>query len=451
MISIRFFLHLPKKIKSPLYVRVHISGQALNAISTGISLRTGWDTVKQKSTISGSEWNHEKQLIKAGHDYAAELNKKLDHLRIKIGQEFYRMLSEGQTPTTYDLKMLVDPKKAEAAGTGTVKKPVTVSEFYKAWGEWYLAKKNRGNKTDEKKGKDYVRGFKQIVDKVNEFLPNAKLADFQRDPNDIRGMGLIEEFEDWVQEHYTLQDNTLLRYRRPFRAFFKFAGEPYEWLVLDKRVLPTKYSLTWDELQQLRTAKYSTPEIQDAAHVSIIISQLGLRWGDFSTLKALHFEKLKTDKHGEVWAVNKNQNKTGNAVYVPVPPMAEELLKLHNFVLPLARTKGGKAYRHELSEKMKDAAREAKLERQIRITKVFNGNIQEFTKPIHEIISPHDLRHTGATLIMEATRNRDTVKALLGHLNNDVTSGYIHLSPAVIADEILDGWRHYASFPAHGG
>lgn len=441
MISIKFFLKTPKKPKSPIYVRVHLNGKELVPVSIGHSVKTGWNEGKQ--IFSGGEWNHEKQLVKAGNDFSEELNAKIERLRVAIGKAFHKIQDEGGNPTDFDLKRIINPRKANSLNPDKTKKPKTISEYYKAWGDWYRA----GNKRTEegiRKANDYVRGFKQIVDKVELFLPGALLTDFLQEQTNLRGFGLIDEFEEWVKDNYTLEDNTIVRYRKPFRAFLKFANLPYQWLTLGERNAPTKYALEWDEIIQLDKAKYSSDDIEKSAHISLMICQLGLRWSDFSNIKDMHFREIKTERHGKVWVVDKSQGKTGNQILIPIPPLALKYLKKYNFRIPLPVTKySKKTYRHVLSDFMKDAAKEAKLNRMIRITKSYDGVPEESFHPIHEIFSPHDCRHTGATLVRIASKSPDLQRIFLGHKEQGATSMYDHVPPEIIADDLLDAWAYF--------
>lgn len=389
-----------------------------------------YDEVKKKMVLG--DWDHERQAVRAKNPWATELNAKIQRIRLEVGQQFREMLERGEEPTADHLRQIINPARAEKKKAG----PVLVREYYEAWGEWYKAKKNRGNKTDEKKGNDYVRGFKQIVDKVHLFRPKARLKDFLPDFKHMNQEGLIEEFEDWVMEKYTLQENTVVRYRKMFRALFKYAGMPSDWLEVGSSRSNAKFSLEWSEVVKLSAHKYSKDHITKAAHTGVIISQLALRWGDFSKLKKGHIEKVHSFRHGSVLVVNKNQGKTGQPVFVPMPALARKLFDLYG-ELPLTTKARG-----HLADNLRDAAKEAGLTRLIRTTKTYNGNIEEEWKPLHEVLTPHILRHTGATLIDAITKGRDKflVKTLLGHTVNDATSGYVHANPIVAVDDILDAW-----------
>lgn len=431
MVHIRFYLHTPKKSKSPLYCRVHANGLAIPACTIGESLVPDrLDEVKKKMVLG--EWDHEAQRVRAKHMWAAEVNAKIQRIKLEVGQQFRAMLEQGKEPTSEDLRRIINPAKVEKKQAG----PVLVRDYYDAWSAWYKAKKNRGQKGEKIKiENDYVRGFKQIVDKVHVFRPKAKLKDFLPDFRKTHQGGLIEEFEDWVMEKYKLQENTVVRYRKLFRVLFKFAGMPSDWLEVGSARGNEKFALEWSEVVKLSEHTYSKESIARAAHTAVIMSQLALRWGDISTLKKGHIIKVQSFRHGSVLVANKSQRKTAKPVYVPFPPLARKIFDLYGEV-PL------KVSRPQLSESLKDAAREAGLTREVRTTKTYNGTVKEEWKKIHEVISPHIMRHTGATLIDAITKGRDKflVKTLLGHTVNDATSGYVHGNPIVAVDDLLDAW-----------
>jgi integrase len=437
MISVHFFLKTPKKKWSPIYVRVHVDGKEIGAISIHESILTNWNEAKQKHIKP--IWNHAEQRAS---NYKL-LNEKIADLKNKLETRIREMGLKGETPTTFDIAYVINPDKAKKKD-GVID-PKLVKEWYAAWGKWYLNKKNRRarkkNIQKEESGSDYVRSFKQICDKVHEFLPNAKLKDFLPEPGERFEEGLVYEFEDWVSENYDLQDNTLLRYRKFFRAMFRFANMPFGWLEVGSMNKNPKFALTWPEVLQLVKTPYCNSNEEKAAHAAVIITQIALRWGDAYRLQPSHVIKIKTKRHGEVLVVDKNQNKTGNPIYIPLPPVAEALFKQYQ-KLPVHFTKNYNGARCDFNRYLKDAARYAGLDRVIRLTKIYDGQVEESWQPLHEIISAHILRHTGATLIdaVFEGENDKLVKRLLGHAENDVTSGYTHADPIITVDKLLDAW-----------
>lgn len=438
MVSIYFFLKTPKKKRSPIYVRVHADGKEVGAVTIGESLLTGWSETKQKHI--NPIWDHSRQRA-TNHKL---LNEKINDLKTKIETRVREMRLKGEMPSSYDVAYIINPEKTKWKDAKA--QPKLVKEWYLAWGEWYLTKKNRRarkqNIQKEETGADYVRSFKQIASKVHEFLPTAKLVDFLPQTGERLEEGLYYEFEDWVGENYDLQDNTLLRYRKFFRAMLRFAGLPYAWLDVGSMNKNPKFALTWSEVQQLTRTSFSNVNVERAAHAAVIMAQIALRWGDAFRLQPGHVISQKTRRHGEVLVIDKNQNKTGNPIYVPLPPLARELYERYQEI-PVHYSKSFHTSRSDFNVYLKAVAKEAGLDRIIRRTKIYNGQVEESWHPLHELISAHIMRHTSSTLIdaVFEGENPTLVKRLLGHAESDVTAGYIHADPIITVDKLLDAWQ----------
>lgn len=436
MISVHFFLKTPKKKYSPIYVRVHLDGKEIGAVSIHESIQTNWNEAKGKHIKP--IWNHEEQRAT---NYKL-LNEKIADLKSRIDNMIRAKRLIGEMPTSYDIAVIINPLKAKSKNVS--KKPILVKDWYQAWGEWYLEKKNRRARKmniKEVAGKDYVRQYKQICDKVHKFMPDAKLTDFLPQKGERPEEGLFYDYEDWVLENYDLQDNTLVGYRKFFRVMCRFAGFPVDWLPSGSTSKNSKFALEWQEVLSLANTKYSSTEVTQAAHGAIIMCQVAFRWGDVFRLQDGHFFPKQTRRHGEVLVINKNQNKTADPIYVPLPPRAQALYEKYKGV-PVHFQKTLNNARTDFNKYLKQAALEADLTRSIRITKRYQGQIEESWHPLHDLISAHVLRHTGGTLIdnLFEGENRMLVRRLLGHADNDVTAGYIHADPIITVDKLLDAW-----------
>jgi len=430
-VSIRFYLHnkISKDGRSLIYIRVHGAAPAPMALSTGES-------------VAREAWNHEGQKVSGRKErFSTEINARLDRMAHRVASDFRERLDAGEELAPEDLRLLVRP---QAKFRQEAPRLVTARHYYEDWRDWYRKKKNRGD-LDGKEGKDYTRSYKQIVDKMDLFAAGLLPEDIERvhlsrlKPKDIT-LGWIEEFEAWVHRHYTLQDNTLLRYRRVYRLLRKRAGLPVDFIETSTMRKSDKFSLWWEEVKQLHGHKeFSTPEVEAAAHAIVINCQLGLRWGDMEKLQPANFYKVQSKRHGEVTVLNLSQNKTADDVLLPVPPMAAGLLERHGWQFPVPRTRSGTAYRHQFAELMKTAAQEAGLTRRVRTKKVYNGKVTEGSTPVHRKISTHIPRHTAGTL-MEQAGGRELASALLGHAEAGTTHNYIHRDPVQVAEQLLDAW-----------
>ena len=109
-----------------------------------------------------------------------------------------------------------------------------------------------------------------------------------------------------------------------------------------------------------------------------------------------------------------------------------------------------------LLEKWREKSEQIKADRSYNIDNVFitlTGNtikgsnirkmIYQYTKKagIDKQISPHNLRHTFATDLLEKTKNIRLVQKALGHSNLSTTMIYTHISDGVLK-EALSKFRH---------
>lgn len=411
MFSILFYLHTPDRVQGPLYVRVHPGNLRR---STKIILKPG-------------QWNHKAQRI-IKHDYANELNALVKDIEGKVFRAAMAAKMAGEVFDSKSLALVLDPEAKEKPK----KAAETPSEVYERWKVEYLREANEGNDSGVVKGANYARRPNQVIERLAKFRPDLKLQDITPE--------VVKAYRSWLLNETKVQDNTINQHYKIIRMLLKYAGLPFEFVKTAKEKHVTRYDLQWSEVQQLRAHRYSSPELEQAAHAFVMNCQICLRADDMAKVTPDHFLEVESKRHGKVKVINLNQGKTGDPVFIPVPPGLTPLFERYGWQYPLP-VDGTRVYRLELyNKRLKLAAAEAGLTRKIRTTKSRGGHVTEAFKPLSSAISSHDSRHTGKSRVLEITKNKDLADMLLGHANNDT---YTHIDPISIVDDLLDAWAQY--------
>ena len=411
VVNIKFYLHsfTSSEGKASIYIRIHADG--LYEFRAAIHER-----------IKRSHWNHKKQVVKAGEDYADEINERIERMKRAVASSFREKLDNGEVLTVDALKSIIRPRsKAQ------VKEAIeTITQVYQQWKEHYLHEKNIGN-TGSEKGTNYARRFNQVVSKLNEFQAGITLTHLNAD--------LLKKYRQFLIKE-GLQDTTVQNHFKSIRALLAFKGMPNHFVNPPKAAKATKYDLTWSEVMQLYQTEYSTRKIKQAALIFVANCQLCLRYTDLYKVEN-SLTTVESRKYGTVSVIHLNQGKTGDVVFIPFPALARQIFtELNNqFPLPTLQASGSP---FEFNRYLKQAAEEAGLTRKIRVTKSYNNNVVEEWEPLHRQISSHDARHTGYSRVREATKDKDLAEALLGHSN---AGPYSHTDPLALVDSLLDAWQ----------
>lgn len=425
MFTISFFLRKPKNwisgTRQVLYCRIFPYDIPITTHEKLLA-----DQVKGKKIIKG-EWDAEAEKVRSLHPSYLAINANLERIRLALDKYLRESDMNGGAITHEQLYAIVNPSRAKrkAEKKAPKVKVETIQEVYDSWVKSYKEKLNLGN-TGEQKGDKYTRSYERVPFYLNEFRQGIAFSAL----NDKQ---VIEDFKRYMLTSTTIEDRTINKLLTGIRVLMDFKGLPKAHIEKLKNKSTTLYSLTWKEILQLRDAPYVKESERHAAHVFVITCQICLRYSDLYKPALNHLFEVRNGAK----AFNLNQSKTGDDVYIPFPVMASGIMEQYNWKLPLSQTKSAKEGSRTLITNLKAAAKFAGLTRKVRITKVRGGHITEEWKPLHEVISIHDARHTGSTLVLEATGDTRLADALLGHAN---ASPYMHNNPVLIANKLLDAW-----------
>ena len=151
-------------------------------------------------------------------------------------------------------------------------------------------------------------------------------------------------------------------------------------------------------------------------------TQLLLRDSDLRQLKPHHVSEQPVPGHGRMLVLEFHQQKTGDEVRLPLPPLAAGIWQRWQGKVPVIAQQKRNDY-------IKELARVAGLDRQfVRVT--FRGDrIDEAPMPVWQAVSTHTPRHTGADLVLLGSDGDQNLKEVaLGHLAGASVYGYDTLS-----------------------
>lgn len=238
-----------------------------------------------------------------------------------------------------------------------------------------------------------------------------------------------DHFRDWLYEALKeqLKPATIRLRFAALRSFYAYLSRR-EGLVVNpladvslpkaRRGLPVHLSI--EQMEELLALPLNLPPdpkqpawlpARDAAILELFYS-CGLR---LSELVALNADAVVA--HVECLRVLGKGNKVR---LVPVGSMA--LRALERYMAQCAPERGGPLFLSRLGRRMSGRSIEMMLDKYLRLSSI----------PVH--VSPHKLRHTFATHLLDAGADLRAVQELLGHASLSTTQIYTHVTKARLAE-----------------
>lgn len=245
---------------------------------------------------------------------------------------------------------------------------------------------------------------------------HAQLADFHRFAFALYDVGVAQ--------------NSIARILSGVRSFYRFlltdgyiTADPTELLELPKRVRKLPEVLTLDEVNRLEAAvDVSLPEGQRDRAIIETLYSCGLR---VSELCGLLLSDLYIDE-GFLRVTGKGSKQR----LVPVSGQAARELRLWFAVRRQIDIRPG-----EEDFVFVSARRGRRISR---ITVFHNLRLYASLAGITKTISPHTLRHTFATHLLEGGANLRAIQAMLGHESIATTTLYTHIDRAYLRQQVLE-------------
>jgi len=219
--------------------------------------------------------------------------------------------------------------------------------------------------------------------------------------------------------HRKNKKSSIARKISTLRSFFRYllreervSSNPARAVATPKVEKPLPTSLTVDETFRLMESPSKDEEVRDRAILELLYSS-GIRVGE---LVALNLDQLELDL-----GIARVMGKGRKERIVPVGLKAKEALKAYleergpsDRGKPLfLNTRGGRLTARSVG----------------RLVKKYT-----FVSGIFRKVSPHSLRHTFATHLLDAGANIREIQEMLGHSSLSTTQRYLHLTPGKLME-----------------
>ena len=285
---------------------------------------------------------------------------------------------------------------------------------------------------------DSLRKYDQMATMMESWRPKLRPADVTE-----------EVAKEYLFHLLELQksDATIRTHFLGLKRCFERMGRPTDvaWLEYSAKNA-SQLDLEQPELLALLRWKPTSPALGIERDRWLFQLCCGRRYQDLENFDPRQRETLLLDDDTTATVLRHAQGKTGNDAVVPLPPLAVRLGERYGWQLPAARNS-------ERNELIKEVARLAGLNREFDDRLISGGKAISHWRPVWQVISTHTARHTAATLIKQAGKQKELAKLLLGHADEDVTDRYAkdkarELGPALLAAwcKVLGEW--YDKAPA---
>lgn len=294
--------------------------------------------------------------------------------------------------------------------------------------------------TNKKSDTNVVKGYIRYLKLERNFSPNTLeayrhdlqlLAAYcQREQRAVESLSLadLQHFASTLHEQ-GIGPTSQARVLSGVRSFYRYlrlegyiADDPTELLEWPRLGLHLPEVLTTAEVDQLeRSVDLSKWEGQRNVAIIEVLFSCGLRVSELTNLK---LSDLYLDE-GFIRVLGKGSKER----LVPISPQAVRELKKWFLDRNLMKIKPGEQDYVFLNR------RGAHLTRTMILIMIKR---QAVAAGIHKTISPHTLRHTFATALLEGGADLRAIQAMLGHEDIGTTEIYTHIDTSLLRQEILN-------------
>ena len=380
--------------------------------------RTGNGRLKVYTGVSAhpKDWDKRfnKQRLKPSAMNAVLLNSRLDQIEADLKHIAADLLSKRIHPTPELVRTQFDALYArETSRSGKL----TFLDYFQNWID-----QSANSKTPQT-----LKLHSSVKAKLEEYQvkKGARLT-FDRMDREF-----VNSFTDFLIRFKGLQNSTVWHNVKTWKAFMNWAVKTglttntYHEQVTKKSYnvqAPDVLRLTEEEFRILAEADFSdSPALDNARKLFVLQCCLGVRVSDL----------LKIVSNPEAYRVGNNiritTQKNKKQVLIPVLPYTENVMFGDSPPHEISNAK--------LNKYIKEAAKEAKLNRLITKAEFRGTNRKDITVPLHEDIATHWAKRTFISLMAAKGLSHAVIKAITG--NTDATlDRYLNLDESEIEREM---------------
>ncbi|MGI4869713.1 MAG: hypothetical protein ACRYFX_00895 [Janthinobacterium lividum] len=355
--------------------------------------------------------------VQRGNDQAAHINARLAAWELKIETAFYKLFDVAPFSPVPKAELLAELFPAGTTEAGG--KPAQLRTFREVLGEWKKLHRNLDS--------DSLRKYDQMATMMEKWRPALR-------PAAVTQAVALEYVQHLLDQQKS--DATIKIHLRGIKFCFEVLGLPtqHKWLEYSAKNAP-QLDLELSELWALLAWRPDTAAHRVERDRWVFQLLCGRRYEDMSLLDPRQRIPLHLTDGSVVPALNHAQGKTTSDTVVPLPPLAVRLGERYDWQFPAATNQ-------ERNLLIKEVARLAGLTREFDERTISGGKVISKWRPVWQVIASHTARHTGATLIKQASGgNKALAKLLLGHADEDVTDVYAKDHARQLAPALLEAWE----------
>lgn len=333
-----------------------------------------WDNDAQKAKKGTTH------IVRSNHYSASDINGIVSDYKQEIELAFNSFALSNTIPTPSQLKETVNKRLDRNQKMTESVKPVKKKSIDELLSD-FLKEGEREKNWDKRAKEKYT----QAVNHLKLAVPNVSIVRISYDT--------MIKLRDWyVSNGY--KNRTISKQLVMLKAFLRWVNEQPGYSIPDKAlnfdshlkvVKKTVTFLNYDELMQFVDFKFSKPHLSLARDLWCFMAFTSLRYSDLANLMLGHIVDNRIDMVTQ---------KTADRISIPLTDGAQKILNRYKDT----PTADGHVFNVLSNQKMntniKEAAREAGLNRMIVDTFFTGTERKEEQKPFHDIISCHDARRT---------------------------------------------------------